>query len=167
MRTGRVHQDPDDGSGTGLIRAAVAIGYGGPQRSERGDAVPTCRSCHLAEYRDRWGCDAPRDEPVWQIACECGGAERFCQRDDCDEGWRPVHRCPHALTREAPRWLADFLYSWRNWNEQGVLPGPGAFDDQPGAWCSGVHIADSERAAWDRLADEERRMDAERNKARR
>lgn len=121
--------------------------------------------CGEPQLRLDWGCDAPRSEPVFQIACECGGAKRDCQSDDCDDGWRPLYRCPFALIREngPALGLSDFLYSWGVWREHGVLPGPGSFDDQPAAWVQACYIADQERSAWDRAHHDRMREMRERS----
>jgi hypothetical protein len=122
--------------------------------------VPDCRACDDPINRSKWGCDAPlKSGSAWQVACECAGVKRDCARADCEDGWRPIARCPHALIREhgPDLGLAEFFHSWGAWREHGVLPGPGSFADQPSVWCAAVHVADSERAAWDRALDEERR----------
>lgn len=118
--------------------------------------MPDCRRCDDAGVREAWGCDAPRDEPVFEINCECGGSKRDCVRDDCEEGRRPVFRCPYALIREngPALGLSAFLHSWGIWKEHGVLPGPGSFHDQPHAWVQAVGIADHERSLWERERDE-------------
>ena len=70
----------------------------------------------------------------------CGGTLPDCP--DCDgAGEIAQHRCPFVDARGA----ADALQSYWDFTEQGVLPAPGAMEDQAAWWVEGLRAVQIER----------------------
>lgn len=113
---------------------------------------PDCRFCRGPEAipnRERWGCDAPTDEPVYNISCPCSGADPACPR--CEgSGEIPQPRCPTMAMAEDRVWLERFMYAYLAWDARHTLPGPGGLVDQAATFVQAVAIADSERGVWER-----------------
>jgi len=118
-----------------MVAVAVAMSDGG------GDFVQNCRSCGDASLREQWGCDKPTEEPqFWLGPCVWShGHDENCQH--CQGHNRiAFHRCPHAL---ATRKHIDVVQTVAL-VEQGVLPEPGGWFDQPTTWVQAFSLVSNE-----------------------
>ena len=144
----------------------IANTWGADYYRDRDEDFPDCRFCRgpeAAPNRERWGCDATAEKPVFTISCECGG-DPECELDECEEGRLYQYRCPNMLLRESGRMpeINQFMEAYFGYSERHILPDPGGLNDQSASFLAACRVADAERSSWDRerreWMDEKRRV---------
>lgn len=117
-----------------------------------------CARCHDPELRKEWGCDEESAE-AWVTITPCP----FCHGDDercaeCDgSNAIPIRRCPNTLVEDVH---GDILTA-AALVEHGILPDPGAWQDQAATFCQVYGVALREINFYRALAQERANKQAE------
>lgn len=124
--------------------------------------MPDCGKCRgpaSAVLRPLWGCDGPAchaGEPVDVFDVTCSWClnvpEKRAQCLECKGTGAINHnRCPMALLRENED--GDAVQMWMRtyalFDQRGVLPDDGGWEDQSALFVRFVHIVDHERSQWE------------------
>ena len=142
--------------------------YAGPMAHEIGRPLPDCSRCRRpdsAKEREAWGCDAAVDDVVFRTGCSaCFGYNHDCPR--CVDGEVEHHRCPTAVIESAPdgvrRAAGRAMRAYTQFDQRGVLPSGGGYNDQTPHFMQVVELVDHERSRWQGDLNQHRERERER-----
>lgn len=134
--------------------------WGAPVLRDLGQSTPDCSKCRRPEHvksREVWGCDAPAEQPVFEIGCSsCDGGDPEC--DACDgSGAVWIYQCPtsyirrHAPVGQAVAWLDSVVRAYIQYDSRNVLPAAGGYADQSASFGRCVDLIDSERGRYEEM----------------
>jgi len=144
--------------------------YATPLAKEVGKPLPDCSRCRRPDAeneRREWGCDEPVERVVFRSGCSrCFGADPECPL--CDDGEVEHHECPSAVVRRAPeplrRAASRAFRAYTQFDQRGVLPGAGGFEEQTPQFGQIVDLIDHERSRWQGDLNRHREKERERIK---